>query len=67
MQKESFRVEGMTCGHCKMTVENAAGNLAGVGAAKVNLKKGTLTVKYDSAAVTLEDIKDAVIEAGYSV
>ena len=67
MQKESIRVEGMSCGHCKITVENAAGSLPGVDAAKVNLKKGTLTVKFDSAAVTMEDIKEVVTEAGYSV
>ena len=67
MQKESIRVEGMTCGHCKMTVENAAGELPGVDSAKVNLKKSTLTVKYDAAAVTIDDIKEAVVEAGYSV
>lgn len=67
MVKEIFRVEGMTCGHCKSTVEKAADDLPGVAKAKVDLKKGTLTVKFDSAAVTLEAIKEAVEGAGYSV
>jgi copper chaperone len=67
MQKENIRVEGMSCGHCKMTVENAAGSLPGVESAKVNLKKGTLTVKFNPDSVALDDIKEVVSDAGYSV
>ena len=65
MTKESISVEGMTCGHCKMTVENSAAALDGVAAAKVNLKKKNVTVKFDESKVTLEAVKAAIAEAGY--
>ena len=67
MTKETINVDGMTCNHCKMTVEQAAGKLDGVAKAKVDLKKNTLTVKFDEGKTSLDLIKDAVSEAGYQV
>ncbi len=67
MTKETLSVDGMTCNHCKMTVEQAAGKLDGVVKAKVDLKKKALTVKFDEGKASLETIKNAVSEAGYQV
>ncbi len=52
-----FKVEGMSCGHCKMTVEKALTSL-GYDKFKVNLKKGEVKVKnaeYDSVKKAIED------------
>ena len=67
MIKETFPVEGMSCGHCKMTVENAVSKLDGVKSAKANLKQNNLNVKYDEALLSLGQIKEAVKQAGYIV
>jgi copper chaperone len=67
MTKESISVEGMTCGHCKMTVENKTASLDGVVSSKVNLKKKNVTLKFDESKVTRDTIAAAITEAGYQV
>jgi copper chaperone len=67
MARSVLNVEGMSCSHCKMTVEKAAGSLPGVAGAQVSLQAGSLTVEYDEKKVNLAKIKEAVREAGYEV
>lgn len=67
MEKMTVKVNGMTCAHCKMHVENAISSLEGVSEAKVSLEEGKADITYDPAKVTLDDIKAAVDEAGYEV
>ena len=67
MKEEVLTVEGMTCNHCKMTVEGAAVSLSGVGDAKVDLKAKTLTVSFDETKVDQGQIKSAVESQGYHV
>lgn len=62
-----FRVEGMTCQHCKASVTKAIQGLAGVSSVDVSLEGKTATVDYDEARVSPEQIKDAIAEAGYQV
>lgn len=67
MEKETITVEGMSCNHCKNAVEKAVKALPGVDAAEVNLAAKSLTVEFDTAKVSLTDIKKAVEEEGYTV
>ena len=67
MSNTVLKVDGMSCGHCKMSVEKAVGSLAGVARAQVNLEAGNLSVSFDEARVSLEAIKEAVRDAGYEV
>ena len=67
MSNTVLKVDGMSCGHCKMSVEKAVGALAGVSKAQVNLEAGNLMVSYDETKVKLEAIKEAVRDAGYEV
>ena len=57
-----FRVEGMDCGACAKTVEQAVGALPGVTSAQVSFGNGTMAVAGD---VTDEVIAGAVARAGY--
>jgi len=66
-QQLALKVEGMTCGHCKAAVENALRQLSGVVAAEVDLGKKTVTVNYDPAQVSVEQMKEAIAEEGYDV
>lgn len=62
-----FKVEGMTCASCKAHVEKAVNNLNGVKNVNVNLLKETLTLEIDENICKVEDIYNAVKNAGYSI
>jgi copper chaperone len=67
MTKTILHVEGMSCGHCKMTVEKALKALTGVAKAEVDLAGNTAAVSYEETACTPERLKQAVADAGYRV
>ena len=62
--KKILTVEGMTCNHCKMHVENALKGVDGVTDAQVDLDKKTAEVTL-SKDVADDVLKNAVKEAGY--
>ena len=61
-----IKVEGMTCGHCKQSVETALKNLDGVQAAAVDLENGDVTVTHEDS-VTKEEMSEAIEDQGYDV
>ncbi len=63
MEKLELAVSGMTCGHCVGAVKQALDELDGVTVGKVEI--GVAEVSYDPAARKVEDILDAVADAGY--
>ncbi len=67
LEKQILKVEGMSCGHCKMAVEKAVRSLPGVLAAEVDLAAKTLKVDFDPAKSDLAAIKAAVEDAGYTI
>jgi copper chaperone len=67
MTETTLRVPDMSCGHCKAAVEGELNKLSGVERADADVEKGTVAVSYDEAAVTTEDLKGAIEEAGYTV
>lgn len=66
MTKETITVKGMSCAHCEARVDNALNALPGVKASKASAKKASVTVKFDEAAVTLDAIRKAITDAGYT-
>ncbi|UOQ83957.1 copper chaperone CopZ [Gracilibacillus salinarum] len=67
MGQKTLDVQGMTCGHCKMSVEGALNELDGVSAAEVNLKSGKVDVTFDESKVNVDAMKEAVEDQGYDV
>ena len=67
MVEKTLKVPDMSCGHCKAAVEGELNKLSGVERADADVEKGTVAVSYDEAAVTTEDLKGAIEEAGYTV
>jgi len=65
MEKKVLKVEGMSCNHCKMSVEKAVKGKGGE--ALVNLEEKTVTVSFDSAKTSLEDIITELEDLGYDV
>ena len=61
-----INVEGMTCNHCKMSVEKAALNLDFVKEAVVDLDSKELKVTFNGSGSEIDSVKNAVREAGYT-
>ena len=59
-------VYGMTCGHCQKSVADAISSLEGVESVDVNLEAESATVIFDPEKVSLDEIKGAILKAGYS-
>jgi len=64
-QHTQLEVHGMTCASCSATVERVVSKLPGVQNANVNLAAETLTLDYDPAEISLQQVVSAVAEAGY--
>lgn len=64
IETTTYRVQGMTCGHCRAAVLEEVTALEGVQDADVDLAAGTLTVR---GGVPETAVREAVEEAGYEV
>jgi len=62
-----YGLEGLTCGHCVMTVEKAVAAVDGVDAATVELVPGGRSRLVVSGAADHVAVHDAVTSAGYSL
>ena len=64
MDTLTYSVPGMTCGHCKASIESEVGKVSGVFAVSVDLDAKTVTVSGsdDDAA-----IRAAIDEAGFEI
>jgi Cu+-exporting ATPase len=60
-----IRIGGMTCAICVQTIENALRGLEGVIQATVNLGTERAYVTYNPSLVTLQNMRDAIVSAGY--
>jgi len=65
--KAELPIRGMTCANCALTIERALRKLDGVVEANVNLASERATVEYIPTAVSLADIKRAIVDVGYEV
>jgi Cu+-exporting ATPase len=60
-------LSGMSCAACARTIERTLQSVPGVEAAGVNYATSRATVKFDPAAVGLDDLVKAVRDVGYDV
>ncbi len=67
MKSTVLKVKGMTCMHCKASVEHALLQMSGVKEAEVHLQKGEVSVLFDDSLVDLEDIREEIEDIGYEV
>ena len=63
--KAVIKVKGMSCGGCKLSVENAVKKVPGVSAAEASLEKAELAVEFDEKKAGLAEVKAAVVNAGF--
>jgi copper chaperone len=66
MSIQSYKVTGMTCGHCVASVTEEVQDIAGVTDVQVDLATGALTLTTEQP-VDDATVKAAVEEAGYAL
>jgi copper chaperone len=67
MEKLSFKVDGMTCGGCVKSIQNALNEQNGINTATADLDNASVEVEYDSALIAAAAIKAAIETAGFDV
>jgi len=65
MKSVVLKIEGMSCGHCVMSVKKALAKLPGVAVLSADIGRAVVTI--DEAAAGEQELVDAVSEAGYTV
>ncbi len=65
MQHVTLNVEGMSCNHCLNAVEGAVKSVGATG--KVDLPTKKVTVDFDENKVSLDAIKQAIVDQGYDI
>ncbi len=60
--KKTYSIDGMSCNHCKASVEKAVKNIKGVTSVEVSLKYKNATVEGDFSP---EEIKDTINRLGF--
>ena len=65
LKRAKIKIDGMSCQHCVKTVTGAVSDLDGVSQVKVNLKKGEAKIKFEKDRLDLEQLKTAVVTAGF--
>ncbi|CAM8889216.1 unnamed protein product [Rhodiola kirilowii] len=63
----SFKVNGITCASCAISIESALGSLNGIRSVLVSPLQGQAVVKYIPELITTKAIKEAVEDAGFEV
>ena len=62
---KEYTVDGMTCGHCEMSVKEEVGEVPGVTAVEASHETGKVSVSGEG--FTDDQVAAAVTEAGYTV
>ncbi len=64
MSKVEIQIEGMTCGHCAMTITKELSGLAGVSNVQVDHAKGSAVV--EQSGLSNDKLSEAITAAGYT-
>ncbi len=66
MEKKTFTISNISCGHCVMAIKNELGEMAGIRAVDGNIDAKTITVEWEAPAST-DTIKAKLKEINYPV
>lgn len=67
MKTERIYVKGMFCTHCEDTINASVLKVKGVSSVTSDFNKGIVDIEYNEDVCNLQDVKDAIIGAGYEV
>lgn len=60
-------VSGMKCGGCENTINTALSAIDGVMSVKASHQEKKVDVEFDPTKTDLEELEDAIIDAGFTV
>ena len=66
-KKENYKVSGMTCAACAISVESYLSPLEGINNVAVNYPNQSVYLDYDNNTITLESIQKKIKEIGYDI
>ncbi len=67
MEKIIFVVKGMTCMGCVGSVKNVLEPIPGVSSVEISLENGQVAISYDAEKSGVEQLRNAINDAGYEV
>lgn len=67
MENIELKISGMHCTGCSSRLERVLNQLAGVENAQVSFEKQIANICYHKTEITLDEIKEAIINAGFEV
>jgi len=67
MKKVILTVKGMTCMGCVRSVKNVLEPIPGIAGVDVTLENGQVAIAYDSAKARVDQLREAIQDAGYEV
>ena len=67
MQQITLKVDGMTCGGCVKSIQNALTARDGVQDAVADLDNASVSIDFDPQKIQETSIRDAIEDAGFSV
>lgn len=67
MNKQVFKIIGMHCASCALTIEKTVSGLNGIKSAQVNFASETLLVEFDELKINADALRKTVSEAGYTL
>ena len=65
MKEIKLKIEGMHCAGCSNRLEKILNNVDGIESAKVSLEEKQATIKFDETKTNIENIKEAIADAGF--
>ena len=65
--KENFGVPGVSCGHCKSSIESALTPVPGVREANVDISSKQVAVEFDETITDRATLVRTIESAGYDV
>lgn len=67
MASINLKVEGITCGGCEKSIQNALLAREGVNVANASHENGTVDIDYDDGQIRPDALKQAIEDAGFDV
>ena len=67
METKTIPVVGMACAGCAANVERHLNQLEGIASAAVNFAARTALVSYDPKTISLQQMKEAILKAGFDL
>lgn len=67
MEHIEIRVEGMTCGGCVKSIQNALTHRDGITSAVADLDSSVVAVDFDSGIIQQDAIEQMITDAGFNI